>query len=61
MSPIKFNGGLIFLTLLPAIYCNFKSEIEKSIHTISCIMSNLQKPGLVKEALGKLESLKICT
>jgi hypothetical protein len=26
---------------------NFKSETEKSIHTISCIMANGKKPGLV--------------
>jgi hypothetical protein len=56
-SPIKVNEGLIFLTLLPAIYCNFKSETEKFVHTISGILENFKKPGLVKEALGKLGDL----
>jgi len=30
---------------------------EKSARTTSCIIANLKKPGLVKEALGKLRDL----
>jgi hypothetical protein len=36
------------------IYCNFKSETEQSIHTISGITVNFLKPGLEDEALGDL-------
>ncbi len=53
----EINGGMIFLTLFPAIYCNFKSETEKSIHTISGILENFKKPGLVNETLSNLLNL----
>ncbi len=36
---------------------NFKFETEKSIHTISCIIVNLKKPGLEDETLGNLSNL----
>jgi hypothetical protein len=35
----------------------FKPETKKSIHTISGILENFKKPGLVKETLGKLGNL----
>jgi hypothetical protein len=54
---INLNVILIYLVMRFPIYCNFKSETEKSIHTISGITVNFLKPGLVKEALGKLVDL----
>ncbi len=48
---------MVGLILNFPIYFNFKPEIEKPIHTISCIMANLKKPGLVDESLGNSSDL----
>jgi hypothetical protein len=50
ISPINLNVILIYLVMRFPIYCNFESEIEKSIHTISGIIINFLKPGLVKRS-----------
>jgi len=57
LIPINSNGRFQNLILDCPIIWNFKSKTEKFIHTISCIMINLKKTGLAKEALGNLLNL----
>ena len=54
---INSNGRFQNLILDYPIKWNFKSKTEEFIHTISCIMTDLKKPGLAKEALGNLLNL----
>jgi len=57
ISPINSNGILILLVMQFLIYMNFILKAESLAYTRCSIFETFKKPGLAKEALGKLGNL----